>query len=162
MSRIEGTKTWVEIFQGLATIAAACAGGWWFWQQGLAKPRAKLDHKITHVQLSRDVILLVVDIEVENIGSTPFTLNCGKVRVWEMRPERDVGIFNVKQNECNVPVHDLAPNEIDNIHVEVDVPGDVTTVRVGSFFPTPGSKGDTHGWGVSTFYDIKEQRSLSK
>jgi hypothetical protein len=147
----ETTKGWLEIAQITLTIIAFLAAGWWFYRQGQNRPRLKVEHHISHHRLSKDRQLLVVDVVLTNVGNIPLDLKCGKIRLYELIPERKVLVNS--EDACNEGERILEPGEEDHVSEEFDsVGGDVAAVRVYSYFENPAARGI--GWDLVTIYDL--------
>lgn len=144
-------KDWLAILQSVATIVAILAAGWWFFMQRQNQPRLRLEHRIAHRRLSPDRQLLIVDIMLSNVGNVKLDLNCGKIRVFTILPQRAV-LVNA-EDQCNAGERLLEPGEGDQVHEEYELEGNVATVRVYSFFQNPKYK--KAGWDLTSFYDLK-------
>lgn len=148
-------KGWLEIVQITLTIIAFLSAGWWFYRQGQNRPRLKVEHHISHHRLSKDKQLLVVDVTLSNVGNVPLDLKCGKIRVYELIPDKRVIVNG--EDTCNEEERMLEPGEDDHVSEEFDsLDGDASTVRVYSYFENPTAKGV--GWDLVTIYDLESAR----
>jgi hypothetical protein len=143
-------KDWLSLFQSLATILALLAGGWWFWEQRMDKPRLKVEHRISHRRTSSNEQLLIVDVLLSNVGNTKVDPPCGKIRVYEIIPDHEK-LVN-PDDTCNEDRVSLEPAEADQVHEEYAIKGDVKTVRVYTFFANPSNP--ELGWSQTSFYDL--------
>lgn len=152
--RLSQVKDWLSIIQSVMTIGALLAAGWWFLMQRQDKPRLKIEHRISHIRLSPNEQLLIVDVMLSNVGNIKTDLNCGKIKVYQILPAR--GVLVNQQDQCNAEPHALEPGEGDQVHEEYKIDGAVQTVRVYSYFPNSTAPGI--GWDLTSFYDLKDTR----
>lgn len=75
--------------QALATIVAIGLGGWWFIDQRSTKPRLKIEHEISNVQLDTEHVLLAVDVKVTNISKVLIPKLCGRTQPLLVKPLTD-------------------------------------------------------------------------
>lgn len=147
---VEWAKDWLQMAQSVLTIAAIAGAGWWFLMQRQAQPHLRIEHRVTHRRLAPRRQLLIVDVMLSNVGNTKLDLQCGKIRVFEILPSRAL-LVNTK-DECNVGERVIEPGEGDQVHEEYEVDGEVSTVRIYSFFQNP--KQSKLGWDLTSFYDL--------
>jgi hypothetical protein len=140
-------KAWLDLIQGGATIAALILAGWWFVRQGEARPRLNVQHHLAHRRVSHLKQILVLDATLSNIGNVPIELRRGKVRLYEITPE-DKRI--TEDDELDDELID--PGETEQLYKEYPLDGDVTSVRVDTFFENSATPGA--GWELTTFYDL--------
>lgn len=91
--------------QGILTVIAIAAGGWWFLQQGLSKPRIRIDQTLTYRPLadSADLWLVTVDVRATNIGSVGVHLDKGWLVIGQVNP---------------LPGHDLLTAELKELWLQ--------------------------------------------
>ena len=126
----ERIKPWLDVFQVTLTILAFLSAGWWFYRQGTTHPRLKLEHHITHRKVSPTRQFLVIDVVLSNVGNVPLDLKCGKIKVYEILPERKILVNS--DDTCNEKERMLEPGEL---HLKFTRPSTARTAvcpRAGS------------------------------
>lgn len=144
-------KEWTDLIQNVLATLAIIAGAWWFFQQGLSKPRVNLEQTVTCRPLadSPDTWLVGVDIKVSNIGSVAVHLKEGELIIGQMNP---------------LPGHDLQRTSLKELWLEpgesdqaafltVSVPNKVKTVFVESKYSVPGK---SQFWSLRSATDLNE------
>ncbi len=151
----EGVKGWLEIVQSALTIFAILAAGWWFRTQRQNRPRLKIEHRLTHRRIAKDKQLLVVDAMLSNVGNVKLDLKCGKFKIYEILPvvPTERALLVNREDACNEGERVLEPGEGDQVHEEYPLDGNVSTVRVYTFFENPDQK--SIGWELTSFYDLQ-------
>src|SRR5579871_2667088 len=83
-------KEKVETTQAIVTIVAVFIGGLWtynaFVKERQEYPHANIEQKISHAELSERLILLTVDIQLSNTGTTQIRVARSVVRVQQVLP----------------------------------------------------------------------------
>jgi hypothetical protein len=81
-------KPFVDMLQGLLTMGAICAGGWWFFEQESVKPEVKLEQTVTQRALGNDLsqVLLTIDVRATNLGKTKVELTKGQMELSQINP----------------------------------------------------------------------------
>jgi hypothetical protein len=144
-------KDWTSSLQSVFTIIAIIAGGWWFLQQGLAKPRIRLEHTVTCRPLSGepDVWLLTVDVRVSNTGSVDVHLSKGTLLIGQINPVpgKDLKTETLKELW-------LEPGESDQAAFRTfEIPKSIKTIQVNSTYSVPGADLE---WDFSSAGDLQE------
>jgi hypothetical protein len=87
-SLLERAKVWVETIQGVVTIIALIAGGYWFYMQRSTKPQLKLEQTFTQraVDGKPGLTFISVDVRVTNMGKVKVELDPGEVSVYQINP----------------------------------------------------------------------------
>lgn len=181
-------KDKIETIQVIITIAAVVVGGFWTYSLFIKErenyPHANIEHKVSHVQLSKDTILLRVSIVVTNTGNSRLVIKKSDIRIQQILPltgcvenypcaEKQINEALQKRERTKdrfswpmiarrlkpweIPL-DIEPSEKDEIDFEFVIPSDVTTIRIYSYFRN--EEKTTHegevGWIQSSYYKLKE------
>lgn len=142
-------KLIVEIFQGLLTIGAICAGGWWFIAQESIKPQVKIEQTVTQRPLNGGSLetLITVDVRATNIGKTKVVLPEGIMQVSQINP-----IPGYRLKEFPLKHLLLEPGESDQaLFRTIRLNKSTLTIQVHSEYPVPGS---TNFWNLLSAVDI--------
>lgn len=165
MPSCEKIKDVFAIAQSIVTIMAILAGGYWFYRQEQARPRLKIEHRISTRPFATlpKRNLFAIDIFVFNVGFTPLALNCGHLKVFDINPSngKDPALVWSPQNGC-LPNMRLEPGESDQVHEEVALPETVTALRIRSFFTNPSTSKPGYGWEYTSVYDVAAGVSEAK
>ena len=152
-SLIEIVKVWVEIIQGITTVVAIVAGGYWFFLQRSTKPQLKLDQTVTQraVEGEPQKTLISVDVRATNIGKVKVDLDPGELDLTQVNPEPAApggALASYKLKRLT-----LEPGESDQAaFVAVDVWDTIKTIQVHSDYKVPNEK--SLYWNLLSFADI--------
>jgi hypothetical protein len=149
-SRIDRFKTWVETIQGIATIIAIVAGGYWFFLQRSDKPEVKLDQVITQRGLEgeSDQILITLDVRATNTGKTRVDLSDGELDLTQLNPTPGVSLHSYP-----LKVMTLEPGESDQaLFRAVILPNAIRTIQLHTFYRVPGQTNEY--WNLLSVADI--------
>jgi hypothetical protein len=162
-SLFEIVKLWVDTTQGIATILAIIAGGYWFFLQRGTKPQIKLEQTVTQRAVAGEPheTLIAVDVRVTNTGKVKVDLDPGDLVFMQVNPEL---------TDPNAPPLDsfklksvsLEPGESDQALFQDDIVSDnIKTIQVYSGYKVPTEKilfwslKDKHlYWNLLSFVDI--------
>ena len=150
-------KDWIDIVQGILTVIAIAAGGWWFLQQGLAKPRIRIDQTVTYRPMagSPDLWLIAVDVRATNIGSVGVHLDKGWLVVGQVNPLPGRDLLKADLKELW-----LQPGEGDQaLFHTYQVPATVKTLQLISNYQVPGKK---LYWTLISVADLQADDSAGK
>lgn len=145
----ERIKLIVDIVQGLLTIGAICAGGWWFFEQESIKPQVKIDQTVTQRPLNGDSseTLITVDVRATNIGKIKVELPVGDMEVSQINPIPGYPISDYPLRSLL-----LEPGESDQaLFQSIRLNKSTLTIQVHSKYPVPGSK---NVWNLLSAVDI--------
>jgi hypothetical protein len=146
-------KLIVDVVQGIFTIGAICAAGWWFIAQESTKPEIKIEQTVTQRPLgnSSSEILITVDVRATNIGKTKAELTKGTMQVDQINPIPGYTIHKYQLRDLV-----LEPGETDHAIFEtIRVLKSSQTIQVYSEYPVTNSKDDV--WSLYTPVDIGEK-----
>jgi hypothetical protein len=136
----ERIKTWVEILQGVVTVAALLCGGYWFFIQRNLSEQIKLEHTVTQrpVADKADHTLLTVDVRLTNVGKVRVNnLSQGNLEVMQLNPTGNPTPL------VNIPLSNptLEPGESDQaLFRTISINNAVKTIQLRSTYPVPNSK----------------------
>jgi hypothetical protein len=142
-------KVIVEIIQGLLTIGAICAGGWWFIEQESIKPQVRIEQTVTQRPLNggSSESLITVDVRATNIGKTKVELSEGVMQVSQINPIPGYRIIEYPLRSLL-----LEPGESDQaLFRAIRLNKSTLTIQVHSEYPVPGSK---NVWNLLSAVDI--------
>lgn len=180
-------KNALDILQSLVTIVAVVVGGAWtyllFIQGRNWSPHANIEHKISHIELSKELNLIRVEVDVSNTGtsqlrlaktviriqqilpisSCPEKVSCAKqeVKIASERIERDNDGFTwplvAKRETTSEDVGPIEPGEKQLLEYEFVLPSDVKIVRVYTYFKNGvvSKPNNEIGWEASSYYDLR-------
>ncbi len=149
-----GLKDGVSTVQGIATVIAIAAGGWWFLQQGLAKPRVKIDQTVTFRPLagSDTEWLIAVDVRATNTGSVAVHLSSGDITIAQVNPVPGGKLLSDDLRELW-----LEPGESDQaLFRTYKVPKQISTLQLTSEYRVPGKE---FYWSLVSVADLKTDES---
>jgi len=175
-------KDWVDLIQGLLTIVAIGAGGYWFWRRRQQLPRAKTSHEIQSWKLPDGRWLLRVCVTIENLGEILLELEHGFTRVQQMRPwpekiesppaktldrktEVEWSLLVQMDVDFKNQQREIEPHESDMIPFEFVVTADVEVVVIYTYIRNKKKKFKQSpftsqmkeiGWSVTTVHELQE------
>lgn len=148
----ERIKLTVDIVQGLLTIGAICAGGWWFFEQESIKPQVKIDQTVTQRSLNPSETLITVDVRATNIGKTKVELPAGAMEVSQINPIPGYSITGYPLKALL-----LEPGESDQaLFQTIRLNKSTLTIQVHSEYPVPDSK---NVWNLLSAVDIGDTQA---
>jgi hypothetical protein len=151
---LERAKDWLAIVQSAMTIGALGLGAVWFVLQRQDIPRLKIDNQITHRKVASDEYLLIVDLNLSNVGNVRIDLPCERIWVYQVLPKVDANLLVDPGKSCSGKYHWLEPGEADQVHEEYTIYGNVQTVEIESFAYRDVENGI--GWGQKSIYDLTD------
>lgn len=149
---IEKFKVWIDTLQGIATILAILAGGYWFFLQESLKPQVKLDQTVTQRSLAgeSDQTYITVDVRTTNIGKVKVDLKPGELDLREVNPTPQ-GSGSLGSYPLKALI--LEPGESDQaIFQALIVPNSVKTIQVHSDYAVPGKTKEY--WNLLSVVDL--------
>lgn len=171
--------------QAIATIGAILAGGIWtyllFVQQRQRYAHIKLEHKVTHLSLPDNRILLVLDVTHSNVGVRKVAFSSADIRVYGLKKQPDLPGEVIRQiNEGRLQdeiepsavwtnlAHQeqtwttdqlfIEPNESDQLHYEFVLSDDDWPMIIFTYYKNPTVEGTEKGWSLRTIYDPRNPR----
>jgi hypothetical protein len=160
-SALETVKLYVEVVQGLATIVALLAGGYWFFLQRSTSPEVKIEQTVTHrpVQNEPGFTLITVDVRATNVGKVKVDLQPGEFELRQVNPTLPAAS---KNGESNKPLlafvlkpMTLEPGESDQaLFKTIEVPVEIKTVQVHSDYAVPHET--KKFWNLLSAVDVGE------
>lgn len=153
----EKVKLIVEIVQGVLTIIAICAGGWWFLEQESIKPQVKIDQTITQRPLNGESseTLITVDVRATNIGKTKVELSPGTMQVSQINPIPGYQIIEYPLRPLL-----LEPGESDQaLFRAIRLDKSTLTIQVHSEYPVPDSQ---NVWNLLSAVDVGGAQTLKE
>ena len=134
--------------QGILTIIAIAAGGWWFYAQESMKPEVKIDQVVTQRRLAdSEEILVAIDVHVSNVGKTKVELERGILELSDINPPTPGVLWS-----RDLPLITLEPGESDQAaFVTVAVPPEIKTLQIHSLYRVPHSN---MYWNLLSAVDI--------
>ena len=149
-SAIDRLRVWIEIIQGLVTILALVAGGYWFVLQRSTKAQVKIDQTVTQRPAADhpDQTLITIDVRATNIGKVKVVLSAGALDLMQINPTPGKPLISFELKELT-----LEPGESDQaIFRTLKVQSTVKTIQVHSEYPVPGEKNKY--WNLLSGVDI--------
>jgi len=173
-------KDSVAIAESLFTIGAIIVGGFWtyhlFIQQRQSDPRLEITQKISHVRLSDQNKMLVVDETLKNTGTVQLRIRKGGIRIVQVLPlppiaqkkiqdrssvldsdkNKNGDIWNILQErQLTWPDGDLViePGESDELHNEFILQSNIDAVTVVSYIYNP--QAENLAWRVIEMHDFR-------
>jgi hypothetical protein len=167
-SLIEIVKVWIDTTQGIATILAIIAGGYWFFLQRGTKPQIKLEQTVTQRAVAGEPheTLIVVDVRVTNTGKVKVDLDPGELELMQVNPiPTDPKAALLDSFELKRVT--LEPGESDQALFRDDiVPDSIKTIQVHSDYKVPTDKilfwnlkDKNMYWNLLSFVDIDANAS---
>jgi hypothetical protein len=183
-------KEKLEIVQSIVTISAVIVGGIWtynvFIKERREYPHANIEQKLSHVQLSDQINLVRVGIDVTNTGNHLLTIGQSTIRVQQVLPSLPCpndGACAAKQvNEALQtvdqqsdrfswpllaerivsfdPAVDIEPGEKQSFDFEFVISSKVKVARIYVYVRNDKKFGEGAdiGWTASSLYDIGAQK----
>jgi hypothetical protein len=179
-------KERVEIAQGIVTIVAVLVGGLWtydlFIKERREYPHASIEHKITHVALSDQNLVLRVGLDLTNTGSSLMAIQQSIIRVQQISPQlpcskdgpcaanelSEATAKIVRENDrfswpliaertvSFAPTVEIEPGEKQSFDFEFVTPSNIKAVRIYTYLRNEqkSRKGKEIGWAASSYYDF--------
>jgi hypothetical protein len=190
----KNSKSVLDIVQSLVTIGAVIFGGVWsyilFIQGRNWSPHANIEHKLSHIELSKELILMRVEIDVSNTGTSQLRLAKTVIRIQQILPisrcpaqgpcakqeikiasekiERESDGFTwplvAKRETISEDVGPIEPGEKQSLEYEFILPSDVKIVRVYTYFKNGiiSEPKNEIGWEASSYYDLRPSNEGGK
>jgi hypothetical protein len=182
-----GLKSYLDILQSLVTISAVVVAGLWtyflFIQGRNWSPHANIEHKLSHIELSKELNLIRVEVDVSNTGMSQLRLAKTVIRIQQILPipscgenghcarqevkialekiERESDGFTwpliAKRETTSEDVGPIEPGEKQLLEYEFILPSDVKVVRVYTYFKNGvvSKPNNEIGWEASSYYDLR-------
>ena len=150
----ERIKIVVDILQGLLTISAILAAGWWFLKQESVKPQVKIEQTVTQRVLGNDPSenLITVDVRATNMGKTKVQLSEGEMEVSQINP---IPGYSIVKYPLRALV--LEPGESDQaLFRAIRLNKSTLTVQIHSKYVVPHS---TNIWNLLSAVDIGDKQT---
>jgi len=162
-SLVDVVKVWVETIQGIATILAIIAGGYWFFLQRGTKPQIKLEQTVTQRAVAGEPheTLIVVDVRVTNTGKVKVDLDSGELQLTQVNPiPTDPKSARLESFELKRVT--LEPGESDQaLFRDAIIMDNIKTIQVHSDYKVPlekilfwNLKDKNLYWNLLSFVDI--------
>jgi len=179
-------KDIVATLQSVFTVAAIIVGGVWtfflFIHNRLDRPRLQITQRISHIPISNDRNLLLVDEILSNPSSVLLDLKNGGVRVVQIAPLPAAARIKVATNQHLVDSDknkagnvwriieerhhvwdvknqlEIEPGETDQLHDEFVLPANIRAVNVISYIYNP--KEPALAWRAEEVYKLPVRRPL--
>ncbi len=176
--KLTDIKDLADIIQALVTTLALIIGGAWTYLLFVRKrqrfPRAKIEHRVTHMAVSAEATLLSIDVIISNIGDVLLSLVSGEIEVRQVLPPEAsfLQMLNSSQLGTNRRVElvdwpslfsrsenwekrvvEVEPGESEQFLYTLLVRAEVKTVYVESYFRNMAKRRRELGWRVETFHD---------
>jgi len=180
ISRLQVTKTWLEVIQSVTTIGGLFAAAVWFILQAGYASRINTSLSVQ----PRDLVgssfkLVAVSIKVTNSGFMPVTLNFASATLERVVPVDDEVLRELKnggvirKDDANTlvawpttdkrkkdPKLTLYPGDTDVVDFEFVTSADIRTVRISAVVAKDGNRPGTTIWSQSTIYDIGSGKEI--
>jgi hypothetical protein len=143
-------KDWIDIFQGIFTIGAIIAAGFWFFKQESLKPQVKLDQTVSQRAAAGKpgFWLIAVDVRAINIGKVKVSLHGGKMWLKQINPIPGEDLIDTPLKDL-----ELDPGEGDQaIFKTFELPDYIHTLQVTSNYGVPDVKG--YYWELESAAEI--------
>jgi hypothetical protein len=147
-------KIWIDIFQGLFTIGAILAAGFWFFDQESLKPQIKLEQTITQRPLDGqpDETLIAVDVRVTNLSKVRVKLSDGRMWLAQINPVPGKDLTDESLKDLQ-----LDPGEGDQAFFKTYiVSNDIRTIQLTSRYMVPNEK--NYDWELESAADLGPQK----
>lgn len=155
-SALETVKLCVDVVQGLATIVAILAGGYWFFLQRSINPQIKIEQTVTHrpVQGDPGFMLMTVDVRATNVGKVKVDLQPGEFELRQVNPTLSGDTTKPLVALVLKPMT-LEPGESDQaLFKTIEVPVEIKTVQVHSDYAVPHET--KKFWNLLSAVDVSE------
>jgi hypothetical protein len=155
-STLETVKLCIDMVQGLATIVAILAGGYWFFLQRSISPQVKIEQTVTHrpVQGEPGYMLMTVDVRATNVGKVKVDLQPGEFELRQVNPTLS-GDDNKPLVAFVLKSMTLEPGESDQaLFKTIEVPVEIKTVQVHSDYAVPNET--KKFWNLLSAVDVSE------
>ena len=163
--KIEISKDKVETIQAIISIVAIFVGGTWtyniFIKERRNYPHANIEHEISHIKLSDEINLLIVNAEITNSGNTRLLLDKSKIRIQQIKPipkcsssevchinqinkalkeeQQELDRFSwplvFERSKIWKPAVDIEPKEKQLLNFEFVISAKINYVRIYTHFP---------------------------
>jgi hypothetical protein len=180
-------KEKVEIVQSIVTIGAVFVGGFWtydvFIKERREHPHANIEHKISHLALSKQLNLLRVGLDISNTGTSLMNIQRSTIRVQQILPPADcqtqspcapnelkeaAAKVDRKEDRFSWPLIAernvtfdvrIEPGEKQSLDFEFVAPSNVKAVRVYTYVSNQQKNDVEIGWAASSYYDFSKSKS---
>ena len=180
-------KDIVSVIQAIVTTIAIVVGGVWSYFLFVKKrqrfPRANISHQIFHKHISNGKALLNVKTIINNAGDVLLSLESGKVNVNQILPvssemvdliksgkdivdesrrEVDWPLIGTRSFEWEKGRCEIEPGENDHFLCDFIMDENIKLVVVYSYFENIKKHNRNIGWGITTYYELKQRREDNK
>ena len=169
--------TIVSIFQSCCSCLAIIFGGVWgyylFIKNRQKFPRANIDLKVNHRNLTKDEVLIHIEVIITNIGNVLIELTDINTFILQMIPLPDnaqkiptgcdsvfVEWENIKPciaERLRQQKIEIEPGENQGVQFDFIIPNNYQTIGIYSTIKNERKKGRDIGWDSTMFYDLIEK-----
>ncbi len=161
----------IQTIESIATIAAICAGLWWFYKRREKAPRANVEHQVKFIDLKNGTVYVGVHVSIQNTGNViirpkveqnpssvvvveelmPY-LN-KKLESQELSPEYKMGFLGSRTFPPKICIE---PGEKQSILFEFVIQGSTKSIKVYSHIDNSYNGGI--GWDATTIHEVRYER----
>jgi hypothetical protein len=91
-------KTWIEIVQGLLTIAALLIGGFWAWSRFVVErgliPASQMDLALRTIGFSESATIVEIAVQLHNTGSSALMVSDFRIRLRYLNDDEQIQLFD--------------------------------------------------------------------